>query len=209
VPDVAHLTTFLAAALVLAVTPGPGILYVLARSLGGGVRAGVRSTAGTAIGGLCHVAAAAVGLSAVLMASATAFEIVKYAGAAYLVYLGVQMLRSARRAPEQELPAAAGGDDAVRQGAMTELLNPKTALFFLTFLPQFTQPDRGPVALQLLALGTISVALNSSADLVVAGLAGRLSRLLHTRPRILRGQRATSGCALIALGAYAATAERR
>jgi threonine/homoserine/homoserine lactone efflux protein len=204
-PDAAHLSAFLAAALVLAVTPGPGIFYVLARSLGAGVRVGVRSTLGTAVGGMCHVAAAAIGLSALLMASATAYEIVKYAGAAYLLYLGLKMLLSSAEPVEAE--RTDGG--AFRQGVLTELLNPKTALFFLTFLPQFTQPENGPVALQLLALGTFSVALNSGADLIVAGSAGRLSEVLRRRPRLVRGQRAFSGCALLTLGAYAATAERR
>ena len=151
-PDHAHLTAFLAAALVLAVTPGPGIFYVLARSLGEGTRVGVRSTLGTGLGGLCHVVGAALGLSTLLMTSATAFEVVRYAGACYLVFLGVRTLLGLRE-PAAETPRADGGG-AFRQGVMTELLNPKTALFFLTFLPQFAQPERGPVALQLLALGT-------------------------------------------------------
>ena len=151
-PDHAHLTAFLAAALVLAVTPGPGIFYVLARSLGEGTRVGLRSTLGTGLGGLCHVVGAALGLSTLLMTSATAFEVVRYAGACYLVFLGVRTLLGLRE-PEAETPRADGGG-AFRQGVMTELLNPKTALFFLTFLPQFAQPERGPVALQLLALGT-------------------------------------------------------
>jgi threonine/homoserine/homoserine lactone efflux protein len=202
-PDQAHLTAFLAAALVLAVTPGPGIFYVLARSLGEGTRVGVRSSLGTALGGMCHVVAAAVGLSALLMTSATAFEVVRLAGAAYLVYLGVRtLLGSSEHAPRER-------GDAFRQGVLTELLNPKTALFFLTFLPQFAQPERGAVAPQLLALGAVSVALNSSADLVVAAVAGRARGALSTGSRWVRRQRAISGVALIALGGYAAAADRR
>jgi threonine/homoserine/homoserine lactone efflux protein len=202
-PDQAHLTAFLAAALVLAITPGPGIFYVLARSLGEGTRVGVRSSLGTALGGMCHVVGAAVGLSALLMTSATAFEVVRLAGAAYLVYLGVRtLLGSSEHAPRER-------GDAFRQGVLTELLNPKTALFFLTFLPQFAQPERGAVAPQLLALGAVSVALNSSADLIVAAVAGRARGALSTGSRWVRRQRAISGVALIALGGYAAAADRR
>jgi threonine/homoserine/homoserine lactone efflux protein len=207
VPDHAHMTAFLAAALVLAITPGPGIFYVLARSLGEGTRVGVRSSLGTGLGGLCHVVGAALGLSTLLMTSATAFEVVRWVGACYLVILGVRTLLGLRE-PNGETPRTADGG-AFRQGVMTELLNPKTALFFLTFLPQFAQPERGPVALQLLALGTISVALNSTADLVVAALGGRARAGLRAGSRWVRRQRALSGVALIALGGYAAAADRR
>ncbi len=203
-PDHAHMTAFLAAALVLAVTPGPGIFYVLARSLGEGTRVGVRSSLGTALGGLCHVVAAAVGLSALLMTSATAFEVVRLVGAAYLVFLGIRMLLS-----RSEHTTRDRAGDAFRQGVLTELLNPKTALFFLTFLPQFAQPERGAVAPQLLALGALSVILNSSADLVVAAVAGRARGALRADSRWVRRQRALSGVALIALGGYAAAADRR
>jgi threonine/homoserine/homoserine lactone efflux protein len=203
-PDTAHLTAFLAAALVLAVTPGPGMLYVLARSVGDGSRAGFRSAGGTAAGGMVHVVGSAIGLSALLMTSALAFSVVKYAGAAYLIFLGVRMIATAGQ--RDGAPRAAGAN-AARQGALTELLNPKTALFFLTFLPQFAQPEKGPVALQLLALGTVSVVLNSSADVVVAAFAGRIGRAL--KGKWWRRQRTASGCALIALGGYAALGERR
>jgi threonine/homoserine/homoserine lactone efflux protein len=206
-PDHAHLTAFLAAAAVLAITPGPGIFYVLARSLGEGTRVGVRSSLGTALGGLCHVVGAALGLSTLLMTSATAFEVVRYVGACYLVYLGIRTL-AGLRAPAAETPPAASGD-AFRQGVLTELLNPKTALFFLTFLPQFVQPEQGPIAPQLLALGCISVALNSTVDLVVAAIAGRARGGLRAGSRWVRRQRALSGVALIALGGYAAAADRR
>lgn len=202
--DGAHLAAFLSAALVLAALPGPGMLYVLARSLGDGRRAGVRSALGTAIGGLCHVVGTALGLSALLMTSATAFAVVRYAGAAYLVVLGLRTLTD-RAAPER----VTGASGAFRRGVLTELLNPKTALFFLTFLPQFVQPARGPALPQLLALGCASVALNSSADVVVAFAAGRLGARLRRNPGWWRRQRAAAGCALIALGGYAALADRR
>jgi threonine/homoserine/homoserine lactone efflux protein len=202
-PDTAHLSAFLAAAVVLAAIPGPGMLYVLARTLAHGRSAGLRSTLGTSAGGLGHVLAAAVGLSALLLTSAVAFSVVKYAGAVYLIWLGVRTLAGLRE-PVEEVRGAAG--PAFRQGMLTELLNPKTALFFLTFLPQFVQPERGPVWPQLLALGCVSVALNSSADLVVAALGGRIRTALS--PRWWRRQRLASGCTLIALGGYAAAGNR-
>src|SRR6186997_102761 len=138
-PDTAHLTAFLAAAVVLAAIPGPGMLYVLARTLSHGRSAGLRSTLGTAAGGLGHVVAAAIGLSALLMTSALAFSAVKFVGAAYLIWLGVRTLAGLRE-PVEEVSGNAG--PAFRQGMLTEVLNPKTALFFLTFLPQFVQPER-------------------------------------------------------------------
>src|SRR5882724_3348481 len=126
---------FIAAAVLLAITPGPGIFYVLARSLAGGRREGVLSSLGTFVGGLFHVFAAALGVSALLAASAVAFHTVKYAGAAYLVWLGIRMIRTR----DAELAMATGTPTrkAFRQGVLTEALNPKTALFFLSFIPQF------------------------------------------------------------------------
>jgi threonine/homoserine/homoserine lactone efflux protein len=206
VPDGAHLAAFFVAALVLAVIPGPGMLYVLARSLAGGTRTGLRSTGGTAVGGLGHVIAAVLGLSALLAASASAFEAVRLAGAVYLIWLGINTLRSAADPPPV---GGAGSDAAFRQGVLTELLNPKTALFFITFLPQFVQRDRGPASLQLLVLGCIVVMLNSSSDLIVATLAGRLGRLLERSPRWWRRQRVGSGLLLIGLGGAAAAAGSR
>jgi threonine/homoserine/homoserine lactone efflux protein len=203
-PDSGLLFAFAVAALLLAVIPGPGMLYVLARSIGGGRRVGLRSSVGTAIGGAVHVVAAAVGLSAILAASATAFAIVKYVGAAYLIWLGVSTIRSARGAtamPDLTTDVDAG---ALRQGIVTEMLNPKTALFFLTFLPQFCQPENGPVALQATVLGLISVLLNTAADVVVAYVVGPLSRRLVHNVRMWRRQRRATGGLLVGLGIYAA-----
>src|SRR5215469_14289710 len=146
---------FLAAALVLAATPGPGIFYVLARTLAGGRREGVHSALGTFLGGLVHVVAAAFGLSAILAASAAAFTVVKYAGAVYLLWIGIQMIRT-RNAEFQESVADAGSLHIFRQGVLTEALNPKTALFFLSFLPQFVNPRLGHVVGQFLILGVVS-----------------------------------------------------
>src|SRR6266853_6692641 len=173
--DAQRFLLFFAAALVLAITPGPGIFYVLARSLAGGRREGILSSLGTFAGGLFHVFAAALGVSAILAASAVAFHTVKYAGAAYLVWLGVRMIRSrnAEMVVSASQPAATG---AFRQGIFTEVLNPKTALFFLSFIPQFIAPGRGHVFLQFVILGALSVILNTSADQVVVLLASPLER---------------------------------
>lgn len=200
---------FLSAALVLAVTPGPGIFYVLARSLRGGRREGVLSAAGTFLGGLVHVGAAAFGLSAILAASAVAFETVRYAGAAYLIYLGVRMIRGRDEAFGEDGMAAGAGRNTFLQGVMTEVLNPKTALFFLAFIPQFVSVRQGHVAAQFLALGTISVTLNTFADLVVACFAGPLGSRMTRNAKLRSRQRAASGAAMIGLGVYVATARAR
>jgi threonine/homoserine/homoserine lactone efflux protein len=205
--DTHRFALFLAAALLLAVTPGPGIFYVLARTIGGGRREGVSSSFGTLAGGMVHVFAAAMGISAVLAASAVAFRTIKYAGAAYLVCMGLRMIRE-RNA---EMPAATSADvprsGAFRQGVFTEVLNPKTALFFLSFIPQFIAPERGHVFLQFLLLGLTSVILNTSADLVVVMLAGPLGSKLKSSVRFRRGQRVASGSGMIALGVYVAAAD--
>src|SRR6202171_4622583 len=194
--DYHRLALFLAAALVLAITPGPGIFYVLARTLGGGRPEGIHSSLGTFIGGLFHVFAAALGVSAILAASAVAFHTVKYAGAAYLVWLGIRMIRT--RNAEFTF-AAAPSQDAFRQGIFTEALNPKTALFFLSFIPQFIAPG-GQVFVQFVILGGISVVLNTAADLLVVFLAAPLERKLKSSPRFRSGQRVASGMGLIGLG---------
>ncbi len=204
--DPRHFLLFFAAALLLAITPGPGIFYVLARSLAGGRPEGMLSSFGTLVGGLFHVLAAALGISAILAASAVAFHTVKYAGAAYLVWLGIRMIRARNEEAtvSASQPAAAG---AFRQGILTEVLNPKTALFFLSFIPQFIAPERGHVFLQFVLLGALSVLLNTAADLVVVVLAAPLERRLKSSVRFRRGQRVASGLGMITLGAYVALAD--
>src|SRR5271165_382842 len=202
-----HFSLFLAAAVVLAITPGPGIFYVLARSLAGGRREGMLSSLGTFVGGFVHVVAAALGISAILAASAVAFSAVKYAGAAYLVYLGLRMIRG--RNEELADEPAGPGKNAFSQGIVTEVLNPKTALFFLSFIPQFIAPAQGRVFAQFLLLGAISVALNTSADLFVAFFAGPLGRRLKESVRFRRRQRTASGLVMIGLGAWVAVGDRR
>src|SRR6266705_5113731 len=172
---------FFAAAFILAITPGAGIFYVLARTLAGGKREGVQSSFGTFAGGLCHVFAAALGVSAILAASAVAFHTVKYAGAAYLVWLGIRMIRT--RNSEMVVSASQPAAGAFRQGIFTEVLNPKTALFFLSFIPQFIAPERSHVFLQFVVLGALSVFLNTAADLLVVVLAAPLESKLKSSVR--------------------------
>jgi threonine/homoserine/homoserine lactone efflux protein len=200
-----NLTTFLtyiSAALLLAIVPGPGMLYVLTRSLHGGRKEGVQSSLGTAVGGSVHVVAAAFGLSAVLAASSLAFTVVKYAGAAYLIYLGVRMLLE-RLEPDLHTNVRTTGNPFT-QGVITEMLNPKTALFFLSFIPQFVDPSQGNVTLQFILLGSISVVLNTSADLIVTFFAGPLGERLRSSKQWQRRQRVATGSAMIGLGVYVA-----
>jgi len=197
---------FFTAALILALTPGPGILYVLGRTLNGGRREGVLSSLGTFVGGSVHVVAAALGLSAILATSATAFQVVRYAGAAYLIYLGIAMIRN--RNLKLELESAAGkSHQHVLQGITTEVLNPKTALFFLSFIPQFVSTASGHVTVQFLVLGTIAVTLNTAVDLIVVLFASALAQQLKHNPKFNRRQRTASGAGMIGLGIYVAASK--
>lgn len=206
-PDATTFGLFPTVALVIAITPGPSVFYVLTRSLKGGRSEGIASSLGNSFGGLVHVFAAALGLSAILMTSATAFTVVKLVGAAYLVYLGVRTLlrRNDMHETSEMSYRPSRNSEAFYQGIMVEALNPKTALFFLAFLPQFANPQ-GLIFVQILLLGCISVLLNTVVDLVVAGFAGSFGRWLRDSVRFRRGQRLFSGCALIGLGAYVAFA---
>jgi threonine/homoserine/homoserine lactone efflux protein len=204
--DTASFALFLVAALVVAVTPGPGIFYVAARTLAGGRGEGLASSVGTGLGGLVHVVAGAAGVSALVMASAEAFTLLKFAGALYLVWLGIKTIREARL----ELPVAAastGARRAFREGIVVEALNPKTAAFFLAFIPQFLDPA-GSVALQFVVLGLISVTLNTTADLAVAYMASSARAALARRPRVIRRIREGSGLAICGLGVTLAFARR-
>jgi threonine/homoserine/homoserine lactone efflux protein len=202
------LLAFFAAAFLLAITPGPGIAYVVARTAAGGRAEGLASCLGTGVGGMVHVLAAALGLSLLIAESAAAFALVKYAGAAYLVYLGLRLLL--RRTPDLSAPAtldAQGVRRAFFEGILVETLNVKTALFFLAFLPQFVAPDE-PLVPQLVLLGSLCVALNTLADVVAVFAA---ERLLHSgAARAARARLLTrlSGTTMLALGAYLALARR-
>ena len=202
---------FLTAAVLLAVAPGPGMLYVLARSLAGGKREGVLSALGTFLGGMVHVFAAALGISVILAKSALAFAAVKYVGAAYLCFLGVRMILDARG--ENDTTAFSADFNQSRnplgQGVATEVLNPKTALFFLSFIPQFVVRANGHVFLQFVILGTISVVLNTTADLIVIALTGPLGERIRSSARFRRRQRTVTGAIMIGLGTYLATSESK
>lgn len=200
-PSVANLSLFCTAALLLAISPGPGMLYVLARSLQGGRRVGLASSFGTALGGMFHVAAAAFGLSLLLARSAMAFALVKYCGAAYLVYLGVKTLMAKEDGMPQDAAPAKGSP--FLQGVLTEMLNPKTALFFLAFIPQFVD-HTAPLVPQFLLLGTLSVTLNMLADLAVVLATVPLARRLKESAVWRRRQRRATGAVLIGLGGYVA-----
>jgi threonine/homoserine/homoserine lactone efflux protein len=226
--DSTRFVLFLTAALLLAIAPGPGMLYVLARSLAGGKREGVLSALGTFLGGMVHVLAAALGVSIILAKSALAFATVKYLGAAYLCFLGVRMILDARKNNTQgdALSGNADSSDAdsrtpeptraipfarnsLGQGVATEALNPKTALFFLSFIPQFVNREAGHVFLQFVMLGTLSVVLNTSADLLVIALAEPLGKRMRSSSTFRRRQRTVTGAIMIGLGTYLAAGENR
>lgn len=183
------------------------MLYVLARSLRGGRQEGMVSALGTFIGGLFHVVAAAVGLSAVLTTSALAFSVIKYAGAAYLIYLGFRMWLD-RRDALQPIALQSRPHHALYQGILTEILNPKTALFFLAFIPQFVDAS-GSTLLQFLLLGLITISFNFTVDVIVAAFAGPLGCYFKTHRKFRQRQRMFSGCSMIGLGAYVALAEQK
>src|SRR4051812_29490480 len=198
--------TFFIAALVLAVTPGPGIAYVVARTAAGGRAEGLASCIGTGLGGMLHVSAAALGLSALLAQSAAAFSLVKYIGAAYLVYLGIRLLLSrAGSAPVRT--ESTGARRALLEGIMVEALNVKTALFFLAFLPQFllTGPS---VVVQLVVMGTVCVVLNTLVDVVAVLGAARLLRSEGSGGQRARLLNKASGLTLVGLGMYVAASKR-
>lgn len=211
-PDVTQLAIFFAAAFVLAVTPGPGIFYVAARTLAGGRAEGVASSFGTGLGGMAHVVAGSLGVSAIVLASAELFTALKLVGAAYLVWLGVRTFQSARRDAATALNGGStppiGPQRAFREGVVVEALNPKTAAFFLAFVPQFVDPAAGHVALQFVVLGFVSVTLNTLADIVVAFAASSIRDGAAARPILVRRLREASGAAMVALGVGLALARR-
>ena len=207
--DSAHLIVFFGAALLLAIAPGPGMLYVLARSLAGGRREGLLSALGTFCGGMVHVFAAAAGISIILAKSAIAFATVKYLGAAYLCFLGIRMILDARNDEPVSLADLRQRSSPFWQGIMTEALNPKTALFFLSFIPQFVSRGQGHIFLQFVFLGTFSVALNTTADIAVTLLAGPLGERIRGSARFRRRQRTLTGAIMIGLGTYLALGESK
>jgi threonine/homoserine/homoserine lactone efflux protein len=200
-PTPSTLAAFAAAALLLVLLPGPNLMYLLARAIGEGRRAGVLSALGIETGTLVHISAAAVGLSALLASSAQAFAVVKLAGAAYLIYLGGRTLLGRGGTTAHGAP---GGGHVYRQAVLVQVLNPKVALFFLAFLPQLLDPAR-PAATQILVLGSILAALGLSFGITAALTAGALAE--RVRRRHVGGRawgRWASGCLYLGLGAFAA-----
>lgn len=207
-PTLETLIVFTAAAFVLTASPGPSNLYVLARSVSQGHRAGLIAAFGLAAGGLVHVAGAALGLAALFHHSATAFTVLKYVGAAYLIWLGIQCFRDGTAAtPVTPAPPRPLGR-IFRESVLVEILNPKVALFFLAFLPQFVDPAAGPIVWQTLILGLIVTAIALPCDVAVAVLSANIAGLLRRRPIWMKIQNWISGSILIGLGAAMALARR-
>jgi threonine/homoserine/homoserine lactone efflux protein len=202
--DPSRLVIFVAAALALLVVPGPAVLYVVTQSIGGGRRAGVACTLGIHTGTMVHVVAATVGLSALLASSALAFDVVKYLGAAYLILVGIRRLSGLDRSEGtgEAVPRSRGS--LYRQGIVVNVLNPKTALFFLAFLPQFVDPSRGRPWVQILLLGLLFSVLGFLSDTTWALVAGTLGERLRRSTRFPAIQRYVSGTVFVGLGAVAA-----
>ena len=194
------LLLFMTGAILLLLVPGPAVLYIISRSIGHGRPAGLVSAMGIAAGSLVHVAAATLGLSALLVSSAAAFQLVKYAGAAYLIYLGIRTLRSGDAGVLRPAYGQRSLGNLFGQGVLVNLLNPKTALFFLAFLPQFVDPSRGHATLQILELGVLFSLTGWMSDSVWALLAGTFAAKIRGNVRLRRTQRNVAGGALIALG---------
>jgi threonine/homoserine/homoserine lactone efflux protein len=211
-PDPSKLALFAVAAVTLLVIPGPAVLYIVTRSVDQGRAAGLASVCGVHVGTLVHVAAAALGLSALLVSSATAYHAVRWLGAAYLVWLGIRRLLA-----KDEPSGSVNGPRASRlglgrifaQGVVVNVLNPKTALFFLAFLPQFVDVSRGSVPFQVVVFGVAFVLLGLVSDGTYALLASTGAGWLRRRPRVARGSRLVSGGVLIGLGLTTALAGSR
>jgi threonine/homoserine/homoserine lactone efflux protein len=207
-PDATSLIVFMTATLALNLTPGPDMIYVIARSVGQGQRAGVISALGIGGGCLAHTFAAALGLSALLMSSAVAYDLVKYAGAVYLVYLGVRALLGKSHLQEHPELNPDSLSSIFYQGVMTNVLNPKVALFFLAYLPQFTKAERGSIAWRIIFLGLMFNISGTLVNVIVALLGGRIGKALKKRPAFEHTQRWFTGAVFIALGFRLAFAKR-
>jgi threonine/homoserine/homoserine lactone efflux protein len=205
-PDTASLAVFVVAALALLAVPGPAVVYIVARSIQQGRRAGLVSVLGIHVGTLLHIGAATVGLSALVLSSAVAFTAVKIAGAAYLVGLGLWTLFARRAEPEVALGGRQNLRRAFAQGIVVNVLNPKTALFFLAFLPQFVDPDASHPALQIAFLGVLFALLGLVTDSLWALAAGTAGGVLRRSRRFARGQRYVTGTVYVGLGVATALA---
>jgi threonine/homoserine/homoserine lactone efflux protein len=200
VADPSTLALFMLASLALAVAPGPAVLYIVAQSVDQGRFAGLVSAFGIGVGGLVHVVAATIGLSSLLASSATAFTVVKYAGAAYLILLGIRRLMTRERVEEEAVRLPRSRRRLFVDGVVVNVLNPKTALFFLAFLPQFVEPGEGIASLQILALGLIFVAIALCSDSLWALAAGTLGSWLRRSRWYLGVKRWVTGTVFVGLG---------
>ena len=207
-PESATLLVFAVAAFALIVVPGPAVLYIVSQSIDRGRLAGFVSALGIATGALVHVGAAAIGLSSILVSSATAFNVVKYAGAAYLIGMGLWTIFRRRDETPASLPSERRLRRRFGQGVIVNVLNPKTALFFFAFLPQFVDPEKGAAALQIGVLGLVFVVIAVVSDSLWALAAGTASERLRGNGRFLSVQRYVSGSVFVGLGALTAVAKR-
>ena len=210
-PPWSLLTTFLAASFILAITPGPAVFYIVTRSLAQGRRSGLASVAGVALGNLGNAIAASLGLAAIFVVSSTAFTIVKYAGALYLIYLGIQVLRSPDSESKTSNLRSAKPGRIFRDGLVVALLNPKTAIFFAAFLPQFMGATTKPM-LQSVLLGTLFVVIAATTDTIYAVTASSLAPVLRRATGFRQLGRYLTGGAFIGLGmmtAFAGSSESK
>ena len=206
--NIERLPLFIFASIVLLLTPGPAVLYIIARSVDQGRVAGIVSVLSIEVGNLFHAVAAALGLSALLLSSATAFSVIKYLGAAYLIYLGLRKLFSKNGSMAETVVKPQSLGRIFSQGVTVAVLNPKTALFFLAFLPQFVDLTRGQVALQLLMLGCLFVLMAIISDGLYALLASSAGQWLKARRQVWLFERYVAGLIHIGLGIGAALADR-
>ena len=206
--DQQTLITYLAILLGFVFIPGPAVLLTLARATSSGTRVGIATALGIAAGDLVHTAMAVIGISAIVMTSALMFTLVKYIGAAYLVYLGIRAFREKFDGSAVQPSIRMTSNEAFRQAILAEVLNPKSAMFFLAFLPQFVKPENGMVSVQLIVLGVLFVMLGLISTIVVAMSAGSVSRYLHKSPTIVRWQGKVVGSIYCGLGLRLALQER-
>ena len=206
--DLSTLIAYVAVVLGFVFIPGPATLLTIARATSSGTKVGIETGAGIAAGDIFHTVMAMLGISAIIATSATLFSIVKYIGAAYLVYLGIRAIIEKTPADPAAGALAISADKAFRQAVLTEVLNPKTALFFLAFLPQFVRPENGTVMLQLAVLGIVFVVLGLFSTVVFAVSAGRLGSFLRRNPTVLKWQGKVVGGIYCALGVRLALQQR-
>ena len=202
--ELSHLPLFVLASVAVLLMPGPNVLYVMARSMNQGRRAGLVSVLGVEMGTLAHVAAASLSISAIVLSSASAFNAIKYLGAAYLVYLGIRKLLERGPPAQSSAHAPASLRRVFCQGALVATLNPKTALFFLAFFPQFVDTTRADAAPQTLLLGLMFIGMATVADGGYALLAASFGQWLHRSRHFAKGQRYFAATMFIALGVSAA-----